>query len=510
MTLLSRLRMLAGAWCVAVTVASAQTRIPPSRPVLPPTHNHAAENQASRSGSEPVLESHHSHRNSEAAGFSEVQPESAPSAPGHRFVEPPAVPAEPQSGWKSHEVDAERRTLQSLLDLAQASNPTLLQARLHINSQLGKAVQAGLYPNPTVAAVGEQIGLDGTAGEWVGAEVEQRFVTGGKLRLSRKKYLQRARVAEFLAMSQQFRVSNDIRIHFYRLLAAQEILKLQGELLKTAEDSFLTAREMYNLGQTNQSDMHRATAILQKHRLAVLQARNQVQMHSFDLAAMAGLETGVLNVDGQLVSDREAIELESAWQQLLHGSPELLAANAKLREDCITLSRERVEWIPDVLVSAGPGYNNVDRQTTVAARIAIEVPLFDRNQGTIDQAMADYNRQVREIQRLKLELRHRLSAEYSKYLTALQHQTEYSGVILPAKKEAYRLSLQSYKRARSEWPDVLQAQEDYTNARMMLVQNQMQQRISEALLDGFLLSGGLQTPGGPLPAGHIDSVPKPR
>lgn len=432
---------------------------------------------------------------------------------GSHFVEPPPVPGESTFSWRSlsgGDSLEQSYSLEALLSLAAQNNPTLLQARFHINAELARAMQAGLYPNPTASYVAEQIGLDGTAGEWQGAEIEQRFVTAGKLDLSRSKYLHRAKVAEHLAVAQQFRVCNDVRIHFFMALAARQVAELQRELLKTAEDHLLTTREMYNLGQANRADVHNANALLQKHRLTLMKAENDVRRHTIEVMTMVGIDADDVLLDGSLFSDRDLIDFDSAYSQILACSPELLAAYAKLREDSTTIQREKVEWIPDVVVGGGAGYNNVDRQTTASATVSIEIPMFDRNQGTIQQAQVDYRRQQHEIRRLRLALRKHLATEYDKYLTAWQHVTEYESVILPAKKSAYELALQSYKASRLGWPEVLEAQEAYTTARVELVGHQQMQRTSEVMMDGYLLHGGLQTPGGPMPAGHIDSVPKPR
>ena len=139
----------------------------------------------------------------------------------------------------------------------------------------------------------------------------------------------------------------------------------------------LTAREMYNLGQVNQAALQREATALQMQRLTVMRAKNHVRRSMVELSSLAGSEMTDIQIDGVLRSDQPLIDFDVALNNLIECSPEILAANAKLREDCITVNRERVEWIPNLQVSAGPGYNNVDRQTTVAARIGFEVPLFD-------------------------------------------------------------------------------------------------------------------------------------
>src|SRR5947199_2314998 len=49
-------------------------------------------------------------------------------------------------------------TLADLEQLALERNPTLVQAAANVDDAQGRATQSGLYPNPTVGYVGEQMG----------------------------------------------------------------------------------------------------------------------------------------------------------------------------------------------------------------------------------------------------------------------------------------------------------------------------------------------------------------
>ncbi len=434
---------------------------------------------------------------------------------GHNFISPPPVPEQIGPAWINRATDPEDESvhgysLEDLLSMAAQSNPTIRQSRLHINSQLGKAIQAGLYPNPTLRYLGEQIGVGGTAGEWQGAEIEQRFVTGGERERGENRYMQRAKVAEVGGMMKQYRVCNDVRIHFVKALAARQIIDLRKELLKNSEDNLVTIRERYNVGQASRAEAHQANALLQQHRLSVMNAQNDYQQHLLELVSLVGVELSMPKLEGDLKSSRDLIDFDAAYGKILAQSPELCAAHAKLREDLITVQRERVEWVPDIVAGTGAGYNFDARETTYSAMLSLEIPLFDRNQGTIKQAEADYSRQQSEIRRTELDLRRLLSIEYGRYLTAIQNVQNFESVILPERKSAYSLLLSSYKANRIAWDDVLAAYDEYTRARIEYVMNLSAQRTSEILIDGFLLHGGLQTPSGPLPGGHIDSVPKPR
>ena len=434
---------------------------------------------------------------------------------GSRFTQPPARPSQPVSVGDAPLTEGEVLDLEAVLSLTTQNNPTLRQARLQISAELAKAQQAGLYPNPTLAYAGEQIFVDvegdtDSPGEFQGGIVSQRFVTGGKLRLSREKYLRRAHASEHLAVAQQYRVCNDVRIHFYRTLAAQQRLEMHRELLKTAEDAAVTARELYNAGQANRYDVRKSNVMLQRTRLDVQRAEHEYRMRFRELTALVGLDLPVGAVVGTLATTESLATFDATLARIVAESPEVLAARAKLAADRVTIEREEVEWIPDIVVSAGSGYNFDAKETVAVADVSIEIPLFDRNQGTVAQARADFNRQRREIRRTELTLRQRLAMVYEEYAMAFEHATEYRESIVPEMKAAYRELLGSYKENRIEWPDVLQAQSDYAEVRLAQINFEEQLRRSEVLIQGYLLDGGLNAASGPTPAGHIDSVPKPR
>lgn len=436
--------------------------------------------------------------------------------PGSIFLEPPAVP-EPPIGLEAGAVGKARPddaagglTLDTLLSLACQNNPTLRQARLQVAGELATAMQAGLYPNPTLTYQAEQIGVEGTAGEFHGGLVQQEIVTADKRKISREKYLARARSAEFLAVAQQFRVCNDVRVHYWRALGEQQVLGIRRELLKSAEDSLVTTRELYNLGQATRADVHRANVELQRARLDVLQAENESRRSSRKLVALVGCDLSEQGIAGELDGAPIVMDYSAALERLLRESPELHAARAKYQADRITVRREQVEPIPNFFVQGGSGYNFEARETVGAFSLQLEVPLFDRNQGTIRQAEADLARQRAEIQRIEQMLKDRLADRFAEYLTAVQHVSEFRTVILPEARAAYATELDSYQEDRQDWPAVLDAQQDYFDLRRIYIDHLVNWRENEAMVQGFLLDGGLQAAQDATPPGHIDATPQPR
>jgi outer membrane protein TolC len=437
---------------------------------------------------------------------------------GKEYAPPPRIPSISDDELRfdqSQIVSDTAYSLPEFLTLAAANNPTLRQARLQISGELGKALEAGLYPNPIFAYEGEQIFVDvpgdkDSPGEFQGGVIEQRIVTAGKLQLSREKYLRRARVSEHQAMVQQFKVCNDVRIHFYRALAQAQKLAIRRDLLKSAEDSAVTAQEAFNLGQATRPEVRQANVALQRARLDLLSEENSYAEEFRSLTALVGTPLVFGDLQGELESECPQLTFDEALGRIITQSPEMAAARTKLSVDQITVRREEVEWVPDITIRGGTGYNFEADETTAVAGLRFELPLYDRNQGTVRQARADLGRQRQEIARIELELRDRLAVAYQRYVTAVQHSQEYGRVILPELREAYAELLQSYKDDRVRWQVVLEAQRDYFDARLTQVDNLLEARVHEVLIYGFLLHDGLMAAKGITPPGHIDAVPKPR
>jgi outer membrane protein TolC len=215
-------------------------------------------------------------------------------------------------------------------------------------------------------------------------------------------------------------------------------------------------------------------------------------------------------VAGRLETSDEPIAFDEALARLWTESPQLAAARAKLVADQITVRREQAQWVPDLTFSGGTGYDFENRAGVSMAGLQFDVPVFDRNQGTVRQAQSDLMRQRSEIARVEWQLRMKLAEVYQRYLTAHQHLVEYQRVILPEARTAYRELLESYQANRAEWPDVLEAQGRYFDAQKEYVEHLEAFRVNEVLIFGYLLHDGLEAAPGPTPPGHIDAVPKPR
>ncbi len=425
-------------------------------------------------------------------------------------------------------------TLEKLGNLALRYNPTLAQAVGHVEAEEAKALQAGLYPNPTLGFSGQQFFLPSGGPIFIGGYAQQTFISGGKLRLSREKFLARAFAAEFEVLKQIFIVTNSMRINYFTVLGAQRILQIQKERLQWAQDQLVMAQGRVNKGVVDGAVVQHLQTVLQERELKVLEAENSLRMHWENLVTTIGKPLPLSPLEDNLEADlTPPLEFDKELERMLAESPELGQTEALIKFERIKVQREQVEPIPNLTVRgdggvnhegarrAGPGPWNVANVTAF-----INVPIFDWNQGTIQQAKAALKNAQYEITRMQLDLRRRLADAFGMYLTSLQYVRALQSAVLPQAKTRYTTQLKSYQENRANWREVLEAQDELFAQRQNHVVRLVQLHIPRVLIKGFLLSGGpppVGLPGDPfrnangltpVPApdipGHITATPKPR
>jgi cobalt-zinc-cadmium efflux system outer membrane protein len=402
-------------------------------------------------------------------------------------------------------------TLADLERLALQRNPTLVQAAAQIQSARGRALQAGLPFNPTIGYTSEQIGVLGTAGELHGGFIQQEIVTAGKLRLSRAKYQQEAYQATLQAVAQELRVVNSIHLAFYDVLATQRLLEVQRELAENAQAAVTTTEQLFNVGQANEPD--RLQAEIDVHReLSTLKGTEAQHFRNWQqLIALVGApELPLTPLIGSFELDDKPLDWESELARLLAESPELNVARSEVSRDRITVTREQVESIPNIVVQGTAGYNFEAEDDVYGAQVSLVLPLFDKNQGTIREARGELMRAQAEVNRLELDLRRRLADAFYRYEIARTTASDYRDNSLPKARRAYELYTEYFNNRRATWPQVLVAQRTYAQMQEDNVNTLIALRRARVEIEGMLLIDGLVEPPAPTPQGHIESTPRPR
>jgi cobalt-zinc-cadmium efflux system outer membrane protein len=406
-------------------------------------------------------------------------------------------------------------------------NPTLKQARAQFEAALARSHQAGLYPNPVIGYVQDQIGSfsesrptsNGFAvqgkpspGDNVGAFVQQQIITAGKLRLSRAKFAEEASAARWQAIAQELRVINNVHIRFFEVLAAQRLIDIHRELVRLNDDAERTTGELANVGQANEPDLLQARIEARRARVALRNSENHYRGAWESLVSLiAAPELRPTPLDpAPLEAPNALLDFDETLTHLLHHSPEIQAALSEIRRDQIMVARERAEPIPNITVQAVTGYNYEFGVQTAGVQIGFPLPIFNRNQGTIREAMSDLSRDHAEHERVALSLRQRLTDAYTRYHDAVQSTNDYRTESLPLARRAFEIQLANFQKRRAAWPQVLVAERTYVDLNKDYVQSLLELRRAEVEIRGMLLVDGLSSPATPTSQGHIEAVAQPR
>lgn len=402
-------------------------------------------------------------------------------------------------------------TLKELEQLALENNPTLAAAAMQIEASRARAQQAGLWPNPTVGYEAEQIGLKGTAGDFQGGFIQQEIITAFKRRLSAAKYSRQAQTAELKALGQQLKVLNGVRVYYYKVLAASRRSATRHGLFENATEDYRTTLEEYNIGRKDRAEVLLAENRRNRARIDWLREKNHYEMTWRELSAVVGVaDFAAHRLDDELEPQGRPLDYESSRTRILNENPELLVARSHVAFEEISLLRERVQPIPNVIIKGSAGYNAEARESVAGVQVSVDLPLWNRNQGNIRLVRADLDRSLAEVRRVELSLQKRLAHCFAKYQDALLLVEVYQKENLPNAQKAHEVYLDQYQKRRIAWPEVIRLHRNWLMLHLEYTRGLLELRMQEVAITGLLTIDGLEEPQGPTPGGHIEVDPQPR
>lgn len=287
-------------------------------------------------------------------------------------------------------------------------NLLLLAERLNIDRAEAMVVQARLWPNPTFE-VGEvnlwatpaQVepfgdGLPAMAGNFgrnqqISLSLEQVILTAGK----RRKLVAAERVGVEMASAYFEEVLRNLRNEFrhsltevQRLQALIRVLTRQSEALETLVAAY--SRQL-DLGNIPKGDLVRLRALGLELRNDLSELKREHSAVQAELHALMALPPGtVLEIEREdiapLMGKVRQVRAEEVMRMALDHRPDLRAA--KLEEDYHSriYDYERANRVPDLALNTGYDRGGNFMLNFIGFGIAMDLPLFDRNQGNVRHA----------------------------------------------------------------------------------------------------------------------------
>lgn len=389
-------------------------------------------------------------------------------------------------------------TLQAVETIALERHPALRRAQSAVQAAEARRRQAGRYPNPTIGAVGDELNrrLPELRGGEVGAFIEQRIVTGGKLTLEQRVLEHERTAAEAAAQAERQRLLNRVRSFFYANLAAQRLIEQQRQLVEIAAEAVGVSRELANVGQADRPDVLQTEIEAQSATMALEQAQLDQEALWRRLAAAVGdVSLAPQPLQGDL-EDLPQLEAQAAIERILSESPEVDQAGAEIARAEARIAREKVEVVPDIKAEGGFRYNPATfiRGQPIGRegffQVGVDIPLFDRNRGGIAAAKADLEHAQADAELVKLSLHDRLAVAYGQYAGSAALAVRYREEMLPRAREAYQLYLDGFRRMAAAYPQALIARRTLVELERDYVRTLNRAWQAAISIDGLLLDPG--------------------
>ena len=307
-----------------------------------------------------------------------------------------------------------------------------------------------------------------------------------------------------------------VRQQFYLVLRAQNLLTVQQEALKLAQDELNRVQSMFELGSVAKVDVLKSQVQVSQARLTLIQQQNQVSIEESRLSTLLGFSADTdLQVSGDLTSQAAPIDSSEAVREAME-RPDLLQARQDLRSAQNAYKAAATSRLPSLFasfnVSNNTGASSGDQLTQVqvpnspspgdttsalitfpvnsqsasdgwsfqvGASISLDAFL---NMGQHKRAHANKRRAEYQMDAAELAVQQELEEAILNYRASIQAiETAQQG--LESAQEDLRLSEERYTQGLGTVLELLESQVNLTRARNDLVNAQTGLRISEAAVD---------------------------
>ena len=370
-----------------------------------------------------------------------------------------AVPEELAPGPSESIVVSEVTSLPELVNLTVENHPRLAEVSWAVNAARGQAVQAGLYPNPSVDLTGNELGdRTGPGGIW-SLFASQEIVTANKLELSEAAKLKEVDQASLTVVSERYRLLTDVRQAFFEALTLQRRAEILTNLVQLAEESVSNANELMKAKEAAELDVVQLEVDLERYRTDLQATRQALPGVYQKLAASVGRhDLPISKLVGDLETQLPDYDLNEVRWYVLGIHPEIRSAQIGVEQARLELCRAEVEPIPNVTVGAGYTHQSQNRSEDWDIGVSLPIPVWNKNQGNILTAQSRVHRAANQVGVIENEIATRLSAAFATYSAARERSERYKTAILPKAERTYELSRKAYQGGQFEYLRVLQAQ----------------------------------------------------
>jgi cobalt-zinc-cadmium efflux system outer membrane protein len=346
-------------------------------------------------------------------------------------------------------------TLEQAMLQAFKTNPELAAAVLEVKAVEASILQAGTRPNPEIATLLEDTRK---ATRTTTVQLNQTLELGGK-RAARINAAEKGRdAAQADLLAKRADIQAAVVAAYFAVLEAQENLQLLQSSLQLAQRATAITSKRVASGKVAPIEETKAHVAEAGVRVELQQADSALNIARRALAATWGDALPIFSaVDGE-INNLPALPDMTVLLERLQNSPAFVKTRVEVERRQALVRLERSRRIPDVTVSIGGKRVEEGRQNQMIFGLSMPIPVFDRNQGNLQEALQRADKARDELRGEQLRLNGELLDAYERLKSGRQQVTALQGEILPAAQNTYEIATKGFELGKFSFLEVLDAQ----------------------------------------------------
>jgi len=373
-------------------------------------------------------------------------------------------------------------TLETAIRLALMNNPSLGSFSLEIRANEAAAYQASLNPNPQLT-----IGLENFAGSGSFTELNssETTISLGQMILLAGKIDKRTRVANLeseMSMwnyeSRRLDVFTAVTTAYIKVISTQETMSLNNDLLTVAKKFLLTIERRVKAGQLSPSGLSRARVELARAEIVLTRSIRANESAKIDLAATWGTGKAYFDqAEGELEFSGKIPSLELILKEI-EKNPDLKRWGTEFEKRKTKKELAEANGIPDINIKLGFRHFSDFSVNALVAEIDLPIPVFDANQGAVQEAGIRLNQTHWEKLNAENYIKAKLGRLYLNMIALEKEVMILKASAIPEAKNAYTNINDGYEQGKYEFLDVLSAQRALYNSKATLISALAEYQIS--------------------------------
>lgn len=382
------------------------------------------------------------------------------SASGGAFSQglPPGPAVGERAPQSAAAAAAEPLSLPKAIELALEGNPEVAAAMRQLEATEGQVLQGSARPNPELAYSLEKTRTQ----SW---QLNLPVELGGK-RAARTKAAEKSREqAQAQLIELKATVRANVAAAYFDVLTARERLALATDSTALAKSSTDTVAKRVAAGKVSPVEETKARVAEAGIRVELAQAASEQRNALSRLFALMGRTDVPYTVLEGTAETLPPVPNLADLQALISSSPAVVLARIEVDRRKALTDLEQSKRVPDVKVSVGMQRSNETPRKVLLFGVSVPLPVFDRNQGNLLEALKLEDKARDELQGATVRLHSEVAQARERLTTITAEVQSLQQDVLPGAKSAYDAATIGFENGKFNFLEVLDAQRTYFTAK---------------------------------------------